>query len=66
MTETPPIDDFHRHEVLHGTLMVQNLFDDFVAGHVYTKSDAELAAAADRISSALADFYQAVGAKIRP
>ncbi|WP_146163415.1 hypothetical protein [Sphingomonas fennica] len=59
-----PIDDFHRHEVLHGTAMVQSLFDDFIAGHVYTKSDAELTAAAEEISRAIADFYQAVGTKI--
>lgn len=58
------IDDFHRHEVLHGAAMVQSLFDDFIAEHVYTKSDAELMAAAEEISRALADFYQAVGAKI--
>ncbi|OHT22182.1 hypothetical protein BHE75_04206 [Sphingomonas haloaromaticamans] len=64
MTRSTPIDDFHRHEVLHGAAMVQSLFDDFIAGHVYTKSHAELAAAAKEISRALADFYQAVGSKI--
>jgi hypothetical protein len=64
MTEAPAIDDFHRHEVLHGTAMVQSLFDDFVAEHVYTRSVPELASAAAEISRALAEFYQSVGAKI--
>lgn len=63
MSKPPIVDDFHRHEVLHGAAMIQSMFEDFIAEHVYTKSDAELSAAADAIATALADFYQMVGRK---
>lgn len=57
------IDDFHRHEVLHGVAMIQSLFEDFIADHVYTKSDREFSVAADAIAAELADFYQLLGRK---
>lgn len=57
------LDAFHAHEVLHGTAMVQEMFDCFIEQHRFTQSDAELKEAAERIGEALGNFYQLVGRK---
>lgn len=58
-----PLDDFHRHEVLHTASIVLDMFGDHVAEHRYTKSDPELVAEAERATEALMKFYQLVGNK---
>jgi hypothetical protein len=57
------IDQFHQHEVLHSAHIVSSMFEDFVLAHPYTQSDPAIRAAADKIGTALADFYQLVGQK---
>lgn len=61
----PALDAFSAHEVLHSSFIVAAMFDEYVAGHGYTRSDPMLAVAADRLSAMLHDFYQQVGA-VRP
>ena len=57
------IDKFHQHEVLHTAHIVTSLFEEYVVEHSYTQSDPEMLAAAEKISAALADFYELVGQK---
>lgn len=57
------IDQFHQHEVLHSAHIVSSMFENFVLAHPYTQSDPAIRAAADRIGTALAEFYQLVGQK---
>ena len=58
-----PIDELNRHEVLHTASVVADMFDRHVAEHRYTQSDAELKAAAEKVTDALYGFYQLVGRK---
>jgi hypothetical protein len=61
--EAADIDQFHQHEVLHSAHIISSMFEDFVLGHPYTQSEPTIRAAADKIGTALADFYQLVGQK---
>jgi hypothetical protein len=57
------IDQFHQHEVLHTAQIISSMFEDYIVTHRCTQSDPEILEAAEKISAALADFYQLVGQK---
>jgi len=55
-------DPFSRHEVLHTSHLIADMFDRHIADHAFTRSQPDLSAQAEAISDALNAFYQAVGA----
>lgn len=59
--EPPSLDAFSIHEVLHTASIIGDMFERHIVQHRLTRSDPELAAAADKIGEALADFYQLIG-----
>ncbi len=56
------ITEFHRHEALHTSRVVADLFDREVLNHSAVKADRRLREAAEKVQHALEDFYQALGA----
>lgn len=60
-TDYKAIGSLGAHEVLHGSHMVQTLFDEHCVNHDFTQAHPDLAAAAEKASEAIADFYQLVG-----
>ena len=61
MDDSPAIDAFHQHEVLHTAHMICSMFEEFVVEYQFTQSDPRLKAAADKLGRQLADFHQLTG-----
>lgn len=56
-------DEFGKHEVLHMSSVIGNLWDNEITQHETVTSDPELYKAAYQIAVALASFYQICGKK---
>lgn len=54
------IDKWHHHEILDRTMMISDMFDQYI-GHHPLAEHPELREAVNRISEDLADLYQAIG-----
>jgi hypothetical protein len=61
MTDIPPLDAFHAHEVLHTASIIADLFEERIEEHPYTQAHPEILDAAKLLSTQLQDFYQLVG-----
>lgn len=59
MTST---DEFGKHEVIHTSSIIMEMFEEYICDHDAVKENAEVDEAADKVFSALFDFYQLVGA----
>ena len=57
--DAPPIDEFHRHEVLHVAAIVADFFDRHLLGAPAVQASPVLLAKAEAIGDLLGDFYQA-------
>lgn len=56
-------DELLMHEALHCTSIVQRFFERELVKHLAILKNEELSEAADKVNTALADFYQLVGNK---
>lgn len=61
MSEETKLDQFHAHEALHTTSVVQDIFDRHVAEHPYIQSNDELKKFAEKIAEDIAELYQMLG-----
>ena len=56
-------DEFGKHEVIHTSSIIMEMFEEYICDHDAVKDNAEVDEEADKVFSALFDFYQLVGAK---
>ena len=60
MTQT---DKYGKHEVLHVSSIIVDMFDDYICQHDVVVTDNELREKADKIMGSLCEFYQLCGKK---
>lgn len=56
-------DKYGKHEVLHVSSIMVDMFDDYIYQHDAVVSDKELSDEAEKVFKALCDFYQLCGKK---
>ena len=59
----PQTDEFGKHEVLHTSSIVMQMFDDYLLSHGAVEADPEIKEAAQRAFDSLFEFYQLCGRK---